>query len=275
MLRGRFAWMAALTSLVISGCVNSTTPITNRPQYLLHGDQLRHQSRAHLAEAIRQHPSAMDPSFERDVREVAENLIRYTGLYFAEVGKSSVFDQYNWSVHVLESPEVNACVLPDGSIIVYTGLKQLAQDKDELAAVIGHEMAHALCQHTAERLGEQHKAQMTGAVIDAWAASQSSNASQAIAISQLGDLMLQFGMTLPHSRRNEQEADHLGMILMALAGYPPQAAVRIWERALASDGPSGSAFFDTHPSDHDRVRFNAAMLPTVEPIHKRAKELGR
>jgi len=171
-----------------------------------------------------------------------------------------------WEVNVQSSEDVNAYCMPGGKIMVYTGLvEQLHATDAELAAVIGHEIAHALREHSRERISRAYAEQVALAGIAL--ATGASNTTMQLA-SQVSAVTFQ----LPHSREQEAEADRIGLELMARAGYDPNAAVVLWQKMgkLAQGGPP--EFLSTHPSGESRIRDLEAAVPRVLPLYQAAKK---
>lgn len=148
--------------------------------------------------------------------------------------------------------------MPGGKIVVYTGLLNLVSSDDELAVVMGHEVAHAVAKHANERMSQQVLSEVGGSLLGA-AVSGSSTAVQAVAGTVYG-LGSQYGVMLPYSRKHELEADHLGLIFMAMAGYNPDAAVTFWQK-MAAQGSKTPELMSTHPSDANRIKEIQRLLP--------------
>jgi Zn-dependent protease with chaperone function len=171
---------------------------------------------------------------------------------------------WHWEVNLIGSKQVNAFCMPGGKIAVFTGLlDQLQLTDDEVAMVLGHEMAHALREHARERIA---KTQGTGALL--------SLGAQLFGLGQLGNVAADIGtqlLTLKYSRDDETEADLVGLELGARAGYNPEAAVSLWEKMdRASGGGSGMAFLSTHPAGPERMRRLKENVPRVEALYRQA-----
>jgi predicted Zn-dependent protease len=192
------------------------------------------------------------------VRRIALRLIPFTGVFRDDAPR------WQWEVNVIESSEVNAWCMPGGKIAVYTGLiDKLKITDDELAAVMGHEISHALREHTRERMSRAAPvtlgAQVLGAVYGEGAA-------------DLGTMFGQAFWVLPNSRLNEQEADRIGVELAARAGYDPRAAVTLWKKMAALGGSGGTPqFLSTHPSSESRIADLAAYGARVLPLYDQAR----
>jgi predicted Zn-dependent protease len=175
---------------------------------------------------------------------------------------------WQWSIKVLDDPEtVNAWAMAGGRMAIYSGLiEQLDPTDDELAQVLGHEIAHALARHTAE--------QMSTAL-----ATQLGVAALAIALDSreafaLGSVAAQVGITLPFSRTAEREADRIGIELAAKAGYDPRAAPTLWRKMQGASGEGPPQFLSTHPSPESRIEDLSALVPEMLPYYRRAREDG-
>ncbi|HMP01920.1 MAG TPA: M48 family metallopeptidase [Gemmatales bacterium] len=178
--------------------------------------------------------------------------------------------KYDWEVRLVRSRDVNAFCLPGGKIVVYTGIFPVAQTESSLAAVMGHEIAHALARHGAERMAQQNLLKI-GQVAAAGSIMNMDVASQRQIMGILG-AGAQYGVMLPFSRSHESEADRMGLILMAAAGHDPKAAVRLWQRMKKAGGSNVPEYASTHPSHERRIAEIEGWLEEVEPLYRRAPE---
>lgn len=203
-----------------------------------------------------------EPVITRRVREIGFRLIKEVPVFRPDAA------QWAWEINVFDSEEVNAFCAPGGKIGVYTGIvRKLDLSDDELAAVMGHEIAHALREHSREQVSQQA---LTGAVVQGVAAS--SNSSAAGALAAVG---AQFFLHLPFSRDMELEADVMGLELMARAGYDPRAAPNVWRKMQRlSGGKEPVQFFSTHPNSANRITALEAAVPKVMPLYQ-ARAAGR
>jgi predicted Zn-dependent protease len=184
---------------------------------------------------------------------------------------------YNWEFRTINKPVVNAFCLPGGKIAVYTGLLTVVQSDAELAAVMGHEVAHALARHSAERLSDQ-RATTIGltaltvglAVLGARSGTTSAGTSAAISVAAMAaGAGVNYGILMPMSRKQESEADHIGLVLMALAGYDPHAAIALWERlASLNKGQKGAQWLSTHPTDDARIADIKSWVPEAMKYYR-------
>jgi len=156
--------------------------------------------------------------------------------------------------------------MPGGKIVVYEGLLKLCSSDDELAVVVGHEVAHAVAKHSNERISQQLLAEY-GAQIVGQALSKKSESIQKIGNTVYG-LGAQYGVTLPFSRKHESEADYMGLIFMTMAGYNPSTAITFWQKMSANGGASVPEFMSTHPSDATRISDIKKYLPELEKYKK-------
>lgn len=197
--------------------------------------------------------------YER-VRTIAHRLIPQVTAFRPDAVK------WNWEVNVQSSKDVNAYCMPGGKIMVYTGLIEKLQASDaELAAVIGHEMAHALREHTRERMSRAYAEQLALAGV-----AVATGASQGVM--QLASQVTAVTFQLPHSREQESEADRIGLELMARAGYDPNAAVTLWQKMAKVGGGGPPEFLSTHPASASREQQLKADIPRVMPLYQAARK---
>jgi predicted Zn-dependent protease len=194
------------------------------------------------------------------VERIGENIRKASEKWLASEGKSNYLRDYKWEYHLVDSKEVNAWCMPGGKIVVYTGILSLTQTEDGLATVMGHEVAHALLNHGQQRVSAG-VLQQIGALGVAILSSNQSEETQSLLMTAYGVGSSLFG-TLPFSRKHESEADHYGLILMAIAGYSPEASIPFWER-MAEDGGGVLEFLSTHPSDTTRIRQLTESIPVA------------
>ena len=176
--------------------------------------------------------------------------------YFKKTGQTSYMSGLKWQVELVKSEEVNAFALPSGKIVVYEGLLKYADSEDLLAVVIGHEMAHAIAKHSNERMSQQSVVNKVTQTVEAAAAATGkvSNSSIAVFDAAMG-LGGQYGVLLPFSRKQEYEADRIGLILMSMAGYDIEQAPNLWVK-MTQAGSSSKVpeLLSTHPSDENRIK---------------------
>jgi predicted Zn-dependent protease len=198
------------------------------------------------------------PTYDR-LKTISNRLIAQTGVFRDDTR------QWKWQLTLINAPILNASCAPGGKITFYTGLiEQLNLNDDEIAAVMGHEIAHALREHGRERLSQ---AIAQNAVTNVALAATSGYGSAINAANQAA----QYILVLPNSRQNESEADAIGLELAARAGYNPQAAISVWQKMIrATQGKNPPEFLSTHPSGETRIEQLSELMPAVEPLYKEA-----
>ena len=178
-------------------------------------------------------------------------------------GHSGYLNDYQWEYKLVDNKEVNAWCMPGGKIVVYSGILPITKDDAGLATVLGHEVSHALANHGQQRMSAGLLQQLGGAGL-AVATGGKSNETQQLAMTAYG-VATQYGGMLPFSRNHETEADRIGLILMAIAGYNPDQAVTFWDRMSAnSGGQAPPEFMSTHPSDATRIANIKALIPQAK-----------
>ncbi len=180
-------------------------------------------------------------------------------------------DNFEWAVEVIESPQANAFCLPGGKMVVYTGIIPIAETDAALAAVIGHEISHALAHHGAERMAMEQVKQMGISSVGMGLGDMDPRQRQMV-LAAIG-MAANYAGTLPYSRRDESEADRMGLVLMAAAGYDPREAVGFWERMAKAGGGAGvPEFMSTHPGHETRIGQLRDLQPEVAPFYASSKK---
>lgn len=240
-----------LLLLVASVVTCQSVPITGRSQLQL----LSPQEEAQLG--IQSYRQVLKKSkISRDPRQNA--LVTRVG---SRIAAASGRSDLPWEYTVIEDRQANAFALPGGKIAVYTGILPITRDEAGLAAVVAHEVAHVIARHGGERLSQQYAAELGLNVAGSVLGAMSSPATAQVVGTALG-VGAQYGVLLPFSRNQESEADHIGLILMAKAGYDPRAARDLWVRmGAASKGQKPPEFLSTHPSQQTRIQQIEAWLP--------------
>ena len=262
------AWVSWVAMLLLGGCATRTVPIIGRTQTMSGSDARLNAESAHLYAQIVAHKKGnVVPTAEQRVARVSQRLVTAMVAYFAEIGDTARLSEFDWEFTVIEDSDVNAGCFPGGKVTINTGMLAAANSDDQLAAIIGHEMAHALAHHTSEKMADRNAIKtMTGVLTTTGSGQMGQKFGE-----QYGELASK-GFLLPHSRYQEAEADHMGLILMSLAGYEPHAAGDFW-RGMMEEFGSGrrEAYRQTHPANEDRMRQLDALVPTVMPIYEKAR----
>ncbi len=245
-------------ALVFSSC--STVPVTGRQQLnLIPSSQMLSMSAQEYGQFIKGNKVSSDAASSALVRKVGTRIQHAVEQYMADNNLSSRLQGYQWEFNLVESKEVNAWCMPGGKVVVYTGILPLTRDENGLAVVLGHEIAHAIAEHGNERMSQQLLAQLGGAALDEALASKPEQTRQLWNLAF--GVGVQYGALLPYSRTQESEADHLGLIFMAMAGYDPNNALPFWQRMAALGGDKPPEFMSTHPSDETRIKQIKEALP--------------
>lgn len=262
-----------LAVLAFAACY--TNPVTGRKSLVLlsQGEELALGQESFSAMQKKGKVST-DPRFKERVTRVGGRIAQAVGNELPDA---------KWEFVVFNSSEVNAFALPGGKVGVYTGLLQLAESDAELATVMGHEIGHVIARHGAERMSEAMILAGVGELAASSVESKTDEKKRQLFELAYGGLIT-VGRVLPHSRANESEADQMGAVYAARAGYDPRAAVTFWQKMVAqknaaekAGAPAGKlgALFSTHPPDEKRIADLRALMPRVIPVYEQNRERFR
>ena len=258
-----------MLAAVLVGCgTTKTVPITGRQQNLLVTDgEMLSLSTQQYSEYMKTAKPSTNAANTAMVKRVGQRLATAVETYLKNNGMAEDVQNYKWQFNLVQDQNVNAWCMPGGLICVYEGLLPVTQDEASLAIVMGHEIAHAVARHSAEQYSTQVKQQyglQAGTVLASvlGAGSNTIAAGQTILSQGLG---LQ---NLHYSRNHESEADHLGIIFAAMAGYDPQVAVNFWQRMAAQSSNKTSEFLSSHPSDATRIKQIQGWMPEALKYYK-------
>ncbi|MBL7903987.1 MAG: M48 family metallopeptidase [Bacteroidales bacterium] len=241
----------------------SVVPVTGRRQFnVVPGSMISSMSLTTYQEFLKDNPPL--PAGNRDVE-----LVRKVGARISEAVKKFLTDNkmadkvaaYNWEFNLVENKEVNAWCLPGGKVVVYTGILPFTKDESGLAVVMGHEIAHAVANHGGERLSQQLAVVLGGVSLDVALQKEPEQTRQ------LFNLAYGVGSTLgtlAYSRTHEYEADKLGMVFMAMAGYQPERALSFWEDMAAIPGSASPELLSTHPGNENRIKAIREYIPKAD-----------
>jgi predicted Zn-dependent protease len=274
-MRKRSKSIVALAGLlvVLAGCAE--VPITGRRQLsFVPASLVTSMSIEQYDQLISQSKVVTGTPQAVMVKSVGEKIVKAVEEYTKTHGLKDPFAGYKWEFNLIQDPNVNAFAMPGGKVVVYTGILPVAQNEAGLATVLGHEIAHVFAGHGEERLSQGLLAQL-GEVGLAAALQKQPEQTKNLFMSAYG-LGAQVGILLPFSRVQENEADHLGMIFMAMAGYDPHAAVAFWERmAAAGQGKAKPPeFLSTHPADATRIKKLQELVPEAMEYYHPAGTQG-
>lgn len=248
-------------ALILSAC--TTVPVTNRQSFqMVPESELNAMSTQEYRQVISKANLSRDATNVQAVRRVGLRIARAAEDFLREQGLGDKAASFNWEFNLIEDDEqANAWVMPGGKAAVYSGLLKFTQNDTGLAVVLGHEVAHAIAGHGNERMSQGLMAQMGAAALAA-ALSQQPAATQEL-FNQAYGVGANVGFLLPYSRLHETEADRIGLILMARAGYDPRAAIPLWERMNAEGGPRPPELLSTHPAPASRIQAIRSELPNA------------
>jgi predicted Zn-dependent protease len=252
--------------LLLTAC--SKVPITNRKQMnLLPESQLVSMSLTEYQSFLKQNPPVTGTPEATMVKNVGSRIQSSVVQYMNQNKMGDKVSGYKWEFNLVNSKDVNAWCMPGGKVVVYSGLLPVTQDETGLAIVMGHEIAHAVARHGNERMSQGLLAQLGGMALDV-ALSQKSQEARSIFLTSYG-----VGSTLgvlAYSRTQESEADKLGLIFAAMAGYDPTKSVDFWQRMSAKGGGGGTPeILRTHPSDQKRIKDLQAFMPEALKYYKK------
>jgi len=246
----------------------ATVPITGRSQLSLIPDsEMNAMSFSQYSEFIKTNKLSSNKTDVDIVKRVGVKIQKAVETYFTQKNLSKELAGYQWEFNVVESEEVNAWCMPGGKVVVYSGILPITKDETGLAVVMGHEIAHAIAKHGSERMSHGLMQQLGGMALSV-ALQDEPETTQAIFMTAYG-VGSTVGVMLPFSRTHESEADHLGLIFMAMAGYDPNAAVDFWTRMAANSGGKPPEWLSTHPSDATRIADIKKHLPEALSYYKK------
>ena len=261
----RTLFIAALALLTASCGTTNTVPITGRKTNLLVDDaQILSLSTQQYKEYMQSAKLSTNQTNTAMVKRVGQRLATAVETFLKNNGYANELQNFQWEFNLVASNEANAFCMPGGKIVVYEGMLPLTQDEASLAIVLGHEIAHAVAKHSAEQLSkqtrQQYASQIGGSVLSSIIKAKGGNTNYAALIDMVAQTGFNFA-NLKYSRDNETEADRLGLIFAAMAGYDPQLAIPFWQRMAQAGGSTKSEIFSDHPSDATRIAELQKRMP--------------
>ena len=260
--------IVALMLLTVGCGTTNTVPITGRKTNLLVSDeQILSLSTQQYREYMQGAKVSADQNNTALVKRVGQRLATAVETFLKENGYANEVQNFQWEFNLVADNQVNAFCMPGGKIVVYEGILPVTQDEASLSIVLGHEIAHAVAKHSAEQLSKQMR-QQYAAQIGGQVLGQVVGSTTASVVNMAAQTGFNFA-NLKYSRNNESEADHLGLIFAAMAGYDPQAAIPFWQRmAQLGGGNKKSEFFSDHPSDENRIAALQKEMPEALKYYK-------
>ena len=262
--------MAIVASILVSCGTTSTVPITGRKHRLSVTDEyVLSLSTQQYSEYMKKAKASTNATNTAMVKRVGQRLANAVESYLSTHGFADEVKNFAWEFNLVADNQVNAFCMPGGKIVVYEGILPVTQDEASLAIVLGHEIAHAVAKHSAEQMTKSSNSstlvQLGGAVASAMGVGQTAT--------QLGTAALSQGLSLlnlKYSRDNESEADYMGLVFAAMAGYDPQVAVSFWQRMSAGSSSQTATWMSSHPSDEKRIADIQKHMPEALKYYKPA-----
>lgn len=249
----------------------ATVPITGRRQVsLIPADTIVSMSYQQYDEFLAEHEPVRGTEEAAMVRNVGRDIADAVEAYMRQNGMEDQLQLYDWEFQLVEDEAVNAWCMPGGKVVVYSGILPVARGKEGLAVVMGHEIAHAVANHGNERMSQGMLAQMGGIALSE-ALQTHPATTQQLWMTAYG-VGTQVGLMLPYSRLHEKEADRLGLIFMAMAGYDPRVAEDFWTRmAGQKEGGAPPEFLSTHPADDTRIANIRRIIPEAMQYYRQGQ----
>lgn len=263
----RIAWIIAWAGFsLLFSC--ATVPITERRAiHLVSDEEMTALSFQEYSKVIQQSKLSHNSTEVQMVKNVGGRIARATEDFLKEKGMTEDVRNYKWEFNLIDDPKtVNAWCMPGGKVVVYTGILPVTKDETGLAVVMGHEIAHAVAKHGNERMSQGLLAQLGGVALSVALSTQPAATSN-LFLSAYG-IGTQVGVLLPYSRVQEAEADKIGLVLMARAGYDPRKAVPFWKRMNEKGGSRPPEFLSTHPAPETRIGEIEAFLPEAMKYYR-------
>lgn len=266
----KFILCGMVAALLMASCgTTQTVPVTGRKHSLLVSDaQVLSLSNQEYSKFMKTAQLSTNAANTAMVKRVGQRLASAVETYLKNNGMSSEIQNFSWEFNLVQNKEANAFCMPGGKIVVYEGLLPYTQNEASLAIVLGHEIAHAVAKHSAEQMSkqirQQYGSQILGTVLNSAVGSGVGDVASAIA--QQG---FSFA-NLKYSRDNESEADHIGLIFAAMAGYDPEQAIPFWQRMSSGSSSNQSDIFSDHPSDAKRIAALQKEMPEALKYYKAA-----
>lgn len=259
-MKSQIAFIMFLVVAVLLAESCSTVPLTGRSQLsLLPESSMVEMSLTSYSEFLKENKLSNNTAQTQQIKRVGAKVSVAVETYLKNNGFASYIDNFKWEFNLVDSNVPNAWCMPGGKVVFYTGILPLTQNDAGIAVVMGHEIAHAVARHGNERMSQALLVEMGGIGLSE-ATRKQPEKTRAIYSSAYG-LGTQVGLTLPFSRKHELEADKMGLIFMAMAGYDPRESIAFWKRMAAKGGSATPEFLSTHPVDTRRIAELEKLMP--------------
>lgn len=260
--------LVLIVCLVLAAC--STVPITGRKRVnVVSDDEILPASFQQYDYFLKENKLSTNAAKSAEIKEIGKNISKAVDAFMRANGMTAEADKYIWEFNLVEDETMNAWCLPGGKVVFYEGILPICANEDGIAAVMGHEIAHAFAKHGQERMTSAYGQQLGGIAVAIGTSGESSETQ--ILWNTVYGVGSQVGM-LAYSRTHETEADKLGMVFMIMAGYNPEEAIQVWVRMKEkSQGNAPPEFLSTHPSNDTRIKNLQEYLPTAISLAKQYK----
>ena len=250
-------------ALMIASC--ATAPITERKQLRLIPESTLNRQAAQIYRNVKKKTKLSDDKKQlEEIKEIGSRIEKSVSAYFASINKKDPTSNFQWEYILVDNDKIkNAWCMPGGKIAIYTGILEVTKNKDGLAAVMGHEIAHAVAKHSIERASRALVLNVGTTALDIFTGGAISNTQRTTGVDVAG-MLRTFGIDNPFGRKQEREADYLGLIFASLAGFDIRESVKIWERMKKShEGKEPPEWMSTHPSSINRIEALKNWIPEV------------
>jgi predicted Zn-dependent protease len=257
-----------ITAFTLVGC--STVPLTNRSQLnMIPASEMQAMSYQQYGEFLKENKLSQNHSHTQMVKRVGGKIQGAVTKYLNDNNFGDLLNGYKWEFNLVQSKQINAWCMPGGKVVVYTGILPVTKNESGLAVVMGHEIAHAIAEHGNERMSQELLRQAGGVALTV-ALKDNPEETRNLWLAAYG-LGSEVGVMLPFSRLHESEADHLGLIFMAMAGYDPHEAPKFWTRMAQAGGQKPPEFLSTHPSNETRISNLNSWMPEAMNYYNKNK----